>query len=224
MMANTSRPEYRINFFLLLVASGLSILPPASCQYCNTKAGEPLINISSTPTSDNFPIGSTINLTCTAWQTDELAMKNPKTRPHRIEWFDPQDERAVKVCPAESPAAALMNCTLMVGALKEKNFGNYTCKASNGYNYCSNKRLPISLQDIQRPDVNQSSYVRSTVTFNGTVFGQSKPTATWTETDSYSKQSNPRTTDVTADGKSLGSALNSYWFIVLILPVVIGQM
>ena len=111
--------------------------------------GEPLINISSTPPLNELPIGASANLTCTAWQTDVLAMKKPKTRPHRIEWFDPR-ERRIGECQAESPAAARMKCTLIVDALTEEKFGNYTCKASNGYNHCSNKRFSIILQGKHR--------------------------------------------------------------------------
>ena len=110
-----------------------------------SRSGEPLIEISSTPPLKELPIGASINLTCTAWQTDELAMKDPKTRPLRIEWFDPEDRR-ISECQAESPPAARMKCTVMVSALKEEKFGNYTCKASNDYNYCSSKRFPIRLQ------------------------------------------------------------------------------
>ena len=114
-----------------------------------SRSGEPLIKISSTPLLNELNellIGTSINLTCTAWQSDELARKKPKTRPHRIEWFDPQDRRIGDECRTESPAAARMKCTLMVSALTEEKFGNYTCKASNGWDYCSNKRFPIRLQ------------------------------------------------------------------------------
>ncbi|XP_078346182.1 uncharacterized protein LOC144631592 isoform X3 [Oculina patagonica] len=185
MMANISWLECRRDYLLLLlVASGLSIIPPASCQKCNIKPEEPLIKISSTPSSNKQPVGAAINLTCTAWQTDELAMKNLKTRPHRIEWFDPQDERAVKVCPAGSPAAALMSCTLTIGILTEEKFGNYTCKARNDYNYCSSKIFPIILQDIERPvivmdPVSQGAVIGSNVTFNCTATGYPKPKITW---------------------------------------------
>ena len=112
--------------------------------------GEPLINISSTPPSNKLPIGAAINLTCSAWQTEELAKKAPRTRLQRIEWFDPRDRRIGDECRAESPAAASMKCTRMIGALTEEKFGNYTCKASNGYNYCSNKRFSITLQGKHR--------------------------------------------------------------------------
>ena len=111
-----------------------------------SRSGEPLIKISSTPPLDKLNIGASINLTCIAKQSDELARIKPKTRPHRIEWFDPQGKRIGDECLAESPAAARMKCTVMVRALKEEKFGNYTCKASNGYNYCSSKRFPVRPQ------------------------------------------------------------------------------
>ena len=109
-------------------------------------SGEPLIKISSTSSSNKLPIGATINLTCTAWQTDELAMNYIRTRPHRIEWFDPQGKRVGNDCRAGWPPAKLMKCTLDVGALTEEKLGNYTCRARNRYNYCSTKRFEIGFE------------------------------------------------------------------------------
>ena len=108
-----------------------------------SRSGEPLIEISSTPPLNELTIGASINLTCTARQTDVQAKIKPKTKPHRIEWFDPQGKRIGEECRAESPPAIRMKCLLMVGALTEKKNGNYTCKASNGYNACSSKRYLI---------------------------------------------------------------------------------
>ncbi|XP_078346190.1 fibroblast growth factor receptor 3-like isoform X2 [Oculina patagonica] len=202
MMANISWLECRRYYLLLLlVASGLSILPPASCQYCNTKAVEPRIKISSTPSSNKQPVGAAINLTCTAWKTDELAMEDLRTRPHKIEWFDTQDVEPVKECLAGSPAAALMSCTLTIGVLTEEKFGNYTCKANNDYYHCSNKIFPIILQDIERPvivkdPVSQGAVIGSNVTFNCTATGYPKPTITWKkDNDSHSIQAKVITDD-----------------------------
>lgn len=121
-------------------ASSIDLL--FSCQ-----TGEPLINISSTPPSNKLSIGATINLTCTAWQSDKLA-KNPRTRPYRIEWFDPEDKRIGFQCLAGRPPARLMKCTLEVGALRNEKLkiGSYTCRARNGYNFCSTKKIQIGLQ------------------------------------------------------------------------------
>ncbi|XP_020628954.1 uncharacterized protein LOC110066092 [Orbicella faveolata] len=153
MMANISLLERRTRYsLLLLVVSGLSILPFASCQYCNTVVGEPQINISSTPPFNKLSMGAAINLTCTAWQTDQLA-KHPWTRPHRIEWFDPQDKRIGFQCRAGWPPARLMKCTLEVGVLTDGKLGSYTCRARNGYDYCSTKKFQIGPQDIPRPEV-----------------------------------------------------------------------
>ena len=109
------------------------------------KTGEPQINISSTPPSNKLSIGTAINLTCTAWQTNELA-KNPRTKPYKIEWFDPQDKRIGIQCRAGWPPARIMKCTLEVGALTDRKLGNYTCRARNYYNYCSTKRFQVALQ------------------------------------------------------------------------------
>ena len=115
--------------------------------YCQT--GEPRIDISSTPPSNKLSIGVAINLTCTAWQTEQLA-KNPRTEPYRIEWFDPQDKRTGSPCWAGSPPTRLMNCTLEVGALTKEKLGSYTCRARNWYNYCSTKKFLIGLQGKEK--------------------------------------------------------------------------
>ena len=109
------------------------------------QTGEPQINISSTPPFNKLSIGAAINLTCTAWQTNELA-KNPRKKPYIIEWFDPQDKRIGIQCRAGWPPARLMKCTLKVGALTDGKRGNYTCRAMNGYNYCSTKTYQVDRQ------------------------------------------------------------------------------
>ena len=102
-----------------------------------------MIEIFSIPSSNKLPVGAAIILICAASQTNELARKKPDTRPRRIEWFDPQGRLVGNICWAESPVAARLNCTLLVYPLTEGKFGNYTCKASNGYSHCSNKRFHI---------------------------------------------------------------------------------
>ena len=109
------------------------------------QTGEPQINISSTPPSNKLSIGAAINLTCTAWQTDQLA-KHSWTKPHIIEWFDPQDNRIGSRCRAGRPPARLMKCTLVVGVLTDGKLGNYTCRARNAYDYCSTKKFQVGLQ------------------------------------------------------------------------------
>ena len=107
---------------------------------------EPQISISSTPPSNKQSIGTAINLTCTAWQTNELA-KNPRTRPYKIEWFDPQDKQIKgSQCKAGWPSARIMKCTLEVGALMDGKLANYTCKARNWYNRCSTKIFQVDHQ------------------------------------------------------------------------------
>ena len=106
-----------------------------------SRSGEPLIDIYL-----NLPVGPAIILTCTAWQTDELAARYRKTRPQRIRWLDPQG-RFGKECQAGTPAAVRMDCTWIVYPLTAEKFGNYTCKASNGWDYCSSRRFPVRLHD-----------------------------------------------------------------------------
>lgn len=109
------------------------------------QTGGPHINISSTLPSNNLSIGVAINLTCTAWQTNELAKDN-KTRPHIIEWFDPQGKRIGLQCQAGLQSARLMKCPLEVGALTDENLGNYTCRARNSLDYLSTKRFQVDRQ------------------------------------------------------------------------------
>ena len=109
------------------------------------QTGEPRINISSTPPSKKLSIGAAINLTCTAWQTDQLP-KDSRKNPHIIEWFDPQDKRIGSQCQAGSPPARLMKCTLVVGALTNGKLGTYTCRARNAYNYCRTKKFQVGLK------------------------------------------------------------------------------
>ena len=109
------------------------------------QTGQPQINISSTPPSNKLSIGATINLTCTAWQPDDMA-RNPSKKPHRIEWFDPQNKPIGDKCRAGFTVASLMRCTLMVGALTDEKLGNYTCRVRDTYNYCSTKSFEIKLR------------------------------------------------------------------------------
>ena len=114
------------------------------------RTGEPRIDISSTPPFNKLSIGAAINLTCTAWQTEQLASK-PRTKPYRIEWFDAEDKRIIEFqCQAGWPPARRMKCTLEVGVLTEEKLGNYTCRASNWYNYCSTKKFHIGLQGKEK--------------------------------------------------------------------------
>lgn len=102
---------------------------------CPRQTGEPRINISSSPPSNKLSIGTAFNLTCIAWQTDDS-----QTKVEEVEWFNPQ-KKQIKNCQALG--SSQMTCTLMVGALTNKNLGNYTCKASNDRPYCRTKEIQI---------------------------------------------------------------------------------
>ena len=117
------------------------------------QTGEPQINISSTPPSNKLSIGAALYLTCTAWQTNDLAM-DPNKRPHIIEWFDPQNKRIGLQCRAGSKPARLMKCLLEVGTLTDGKLGNYTCRATNGYNYCNTKRFQVDHQQGKSKTLN----------------------------------------------------------------------
>lgn len=49
-------------------------------------------------------IDAIVNLTCTSWQTNGLA-KNPRTKPHRTERFDPQINESEINATSFSPEA-----------------------------------------------------------------------------------------------------------------------
>ena len=119
--------------------------PSSTVLRFSRQTGEPQIGISSTPSSNKLPNDAAINLTCTAWQTNELA-QNPWTRPYMIEWFDPQYKRIGIQCRAGWPPARRLNCTLEVGALTDGKLGNYTCRARNGFNYCRTKTYQVDRQ------------------------------------------------------------------------------
>ena len=110
---------------------------------------EPRINITSTQPSNQLSIGAAINLTCIAWQTEQLP-SNPMTKPYRIEWFDPQDKPIGSQCNAKDPPTGLMKCTLQVGALTQGKPGNYTCRARNFFNHCITKKIRIGPQGKEK--------------------------------------------------------------------------
>ncbi|KAJ7394005.1 hypothetical protein OS493_003676 [Desmophyllum pertusum] len=153
MMANISWLECATKYsLLLLVTSGLSIIPSVTCRTeCNTgHDGEPLlIEITSSPSATRaLPVGVPINLTCKAWQTDNVATFVRK-RPRDIQWYDAQDKPVGVKCNASIKIREKeLWCTLILGSLTSGAFRNYTCQASNWYGYCSRKLFEISLQDI----------------------------------------------------------------------------
>ncbi|XP_020628948.1 peroxidasin homolog isoform X2 [Orbicella faveolata] len=226
MMASISWLGCSTKYFLLLLAvTGLSILPSAWCQYCNSNnPGEPRIEITPPSSKLHVTVNETVNLTCTAWQAD--SHKSEKTKPKQIEWFDPQDKRFGNKCYADSPRATHMSCTVTVSALTNETFGNYTCRARNGIDVCSTKKILVQAvvksfsmrspnptkkdksPEIVNVPVNQTAVLGSNVTFNCTATGYPKPTITWVkENDSSSVQYNSTPEILTGDGNSIFSQL-----------------
>ena len=117
-----------------------------------SRPGEPLlIEITSSPSATRaLPVGVPINLTCKAWQTDNVATFVRK-RPRDIQWYDAQDKPVGVKCNASIKIREKeLWCTLILGSLTFGAFGNYTCQASNWYGYCSRKLFEISLQGKQK--------------------------------------------------------------------------
>lgn len=111
-----------------------SWIPFPSCQ------ADPVIEISSTPSSNTLPIGASLNLTCTAKQNDDFPKKS---RSNYIQWFGPHGFR--QSCVAEL-AAPIMRCTLVVGSLTLGKFGSYTCKVSTDGGSCIIKNIKVNLR------------------------------------------------------------------------------
>ena len=112
--------------------------------------GEPLIQITSSPSAHALPVGVPINLTCKAWQTDDVATF-VRRRPRDIQWYDPQDKPVGVKCHAPlGKSAKELWCPLMLGALALGTFGNYTCQVNNWLDYCRRSYYEINLQGKQK--------------------------------------------------------------------------
>ena len=102
-----------------------------NCHF-SSRLDSPQIEISVTRSPNTLTNGTSVSLTCKAWQKNDMAVK---LRPNGIEWFSPHGNQ-VKECRTESQAAAVMNCTLVVGVLTKDKVGIYTCRTRNSYYHC----------------------------------------------------------------------------------------
>ena len=83
-----------------------------------------------------------------------MVKEDKNTIPSIIDWFDPQDKPIGTRCKAGSTPARPLKCPLELGALLDGKLGNYTCRASNGYNYCSTKVFQVDRQQCKSKNPN----------------------------------------------------------------------
>ena len=104
--------------------------------------GAPFVEIIQTPSVDPQNHGSSLNLTCSAKLTNKRYSRYTHTQPCKIVWWF--NRKKVKSCSREcSQAKGEMNCTLTLGGRENqrKAVVNFSCKASNGNNFCTLKRI-----------------------------------------------------------------------------------
>ena len=107
--------------------------------------GAPFVEIIQTPSVDPQNHRSSLNLTCSAKLANKRYSNFPytNTQPCKIDWWFNRKKK-VQSCSREcSQAKGEMNCTLTLGGRENqrKAVVNFSCKASNGNNFCTLKRI-----------------------------------------------------------------------------------
>ena len=114
-------------------------------------AEKPVVEISSSPESNIFPIGASINLTCKAKPRPEDESRLDRWVNY-IRWYDPQGNEVGEKCqqPDRKNRVKEKSCPLVLKNLTVDKFGNYTCQSGNGYpNHCTRKSFNIGIQGKQ---------------------------------------------------------------------------
>ena len=89
-----------------------------------------------------WTFGTSLNLTCTARVNENYEWKNDYIKPNEITWFN-SSEQVVGQCKMQK--AAVMNCTLFLGAfIKRKLNDSYTCRASSD-SHCTRKKFDVPI-------------------------------------------------------------------------------
>ena len=105
----------------------------------------PEVKIISSPPNHTQPIAAAINLTCEARPRDEDELF-PRRRVKYIQWYDTHGRQIGDKC-LNPQLVEKLKCPLILKNLTIENFGNYTCKAENGYaGYCTRKSVEILLK------------------------------------------------------------------------------
>ena len=111
-------------------------------------AVKPVVEISSSPENNSFPIGASINLTCKAEPRAEDGSHLDRWVDY-IRWYDPQGNEVGEKCqqPDRKKRVKKNSCPLVLKNLTVDKFGNYTCQSGNDYpNHCTRKSFNIGIQ------------------------------------------------------------------------------
>ena len=114
-------------------------------------AEKPVVEISSSPENNSFPIGASIILTCKAWpRAEDKAQINKWVK--YIRWYGPQSNEVEAQCQQldEKNRDEEYSCQLVLTNLTVDKFGNYTCQSGNDYpNHCRRKSFNVRIQGEQ---------------------------------------------------------------------------
>ena len=114
-------------------------------------AEKPVVDISSSPENNSFPIGASIILTCKAAprvKDDTHISRWVKY----IRWYGPQSDEVEAQCqqPDKKTRKKEYRCQLVLKNLTVDKFGSYTCQSGNDYpKHCTKKSFNIVIQGKQ---------------------------------------------------------------------------
>ena len=114
-------------------------------------AGKPVVDISSSPENNSFPIGASIILTCEAEPRAEDDLQISKWVKY-IRWYGPQSNEVEAQCqqPDKKKRVNKYSCPLVLKNLTVDKFGSYTCQSGNDYpHHCTRKSFNIVIQGKQ---------------------------------------------------------------------------
>ena len=109
-------------------------------------AEKPVVDISSSPENNSFPIGASISLTCKAEPRAEDESHLDRWVNY-IRWYDPQGNEVGEKCQQPDQKKRVKSCPLVLKNLTVDKFGSYTCQSGNDYpNHCTRKSFNIVIQ------------------------------------------------------------------------------
>ena len=112
-------------------------------------AEKPVVEISSSPENNSFPIGASISLTCKAQPRAEDESHLDRWVNY-IRWYDPQGNEVGEKCQQPDQKKRVKSCPLVLKNLTVDKFGNYTCQSGNDYpNHCRRKSFNVRIQGEQ---------------------------------------------------------------------------
>ena len=112
-------------------------------------AEKPVVEISSSPENNSFPIGASISLTCKAEPRAEDESHLDRWVNY-IRWYDPQGNEVGEKCQQPDQKMRVKSCPLVLKNLTVDKFGNYTCQSGNDYpNHCRRKSFNVRIQGEQ---------------------------------------------------------------------------